>query len=65
MRAEVLRLLGDRGALAAASARCRAFMAREFGEERILAPYLSAFEEAARSRAHTASVLATSARRHV
>lgn len=65
MRDEVLRLLGDRDALAAASARSRAFMAREFGEERILAPYLTAFEEAARNRIHTPRILATSARRHV
>lgn len=62
---EVLRLLADRGALATASARCRAFMAREFGEERILAPYLTAFEEAARNRDHGRQILVTSASRHV
>ncbi|TLY92837.1 MAG: glycosyltransferase family 4 protein, partial [Gammaproteobacteria bacterium] len=65
MRAEVLRLLGDRSALAAAGARCRAFMEREFAEDRILAPYLAAFEEVIRNRIRTAGIAATSARRHV
>ena len=65
MRDEVLRLLGDPGALAAASERCRAFMTREFAEERILGPYLSAFEEAIRSRARTPGLLPVSVRRHV
>jgi glycosyltransferase involved in cell wall biosynthesis len=41
----IRRLLADRGALAAASARCRAYMAREYSEDRILAAYLAAFEE--------------------
>ena len=45
MRAAIRRLLGDRGALAEAGARCRAYVAREYSEERILAPYLAAFEE--------------------
>ncbi|TLZ25639.1 MAG: glycosyltransferase family 4 protein [Gammaproteobacteria bacterium] len=65
MHAEVRRLLGDRSALAAAGARCRAFMEREFAEDRILAPYLAAFEELLRSRIRTAGIAATSARRHV
>jgi glycosyltransferase involved in cell wall biosynthesis len=65
MRQEVLRLLGDRSALAAAGARCRAFMEREFAEDRILAPYLATFEEVIRNRRRTARILATSARRHV
>ena len=65
MRAEVMRLLGEPEALAAASARCRAFMAREFAEDRILAPYLTAFEELIRDRADSPAMLATSARRHV
>lgn len=38
-------LLGDSAAWTAASDRCRAFMAREYGEERVLAPYLAAFEQ--------------------
>jgi glycosyltransferase involved in cell wall biosynthesis len=64
MRDEVLRLLGDRIALAAASARCRAFMEREYAEDRIVAPYLAAFEEALRNRTRSAGILATSAGRH-
>lgn len=50
MRDEVRRLLADPVALSEMSEKCRAFMAREFAEERILAPYLAAFEEASRSR---------------
>jgi glycosyltransferase involved in cell wall biosynthesis len=62
MRAEVLRLLSDRITLAAASARCRAFMEREYAEDRIVAPYLAAFEEVIRNRIRSAGILATSAR---
>ena len=65
MHAEVLRLLRDRSALAAAGARCRAFMERECAEDRILAPYLAAFEELLRNRIRSAGIAATSARRHV
>lgn len=45
MRDAIRRLLGDAGAHAAAAARCRAHMAREYAEERVLAPYLDAFGE--------------------
>jgi glycosyltransferase involved in cell wall biosynthesis len=38
-------LLADRAAWAAASARCAAYMAREFGEDKVLRPYLETFEE--------------------
>jgi len=63
MRAAILRLLRDPGALASASSRCRAFMAREYAEDKILAPYLTAFEELTRTSVpHT---LAVSDRRHV
>jgi glycosyltransferase involved in cell wall biosynthesis len=65
MREEVLRLLGDPGALVEASARCRAFMAREFAEERILAPYLAAFEGPTRNRVRAPGVPAMSERHHV
>jgi glycosyltransferase involved in cell wall biosynthesis len=47
----VRRLLGDASAWRAASNRCRAFMAREYGEGRILADYLETFEEVMRPRA--------------
>ena len=63
MRDAILRLLRDPSELASVSSRCRAFMAREYAEDRILTPYLTAFEELTRSSVpHT---LATSARRHV
>lgn len=65
MRDEVRRLLADSAALSEMSERCRAFMAREFGEERILAPYLAAFEEAQRSRLRTPEVAPAGASRHV
>jgi len=41
-------LLQDKAAWQAASDRCRAFMAREYGEDRILAPYLETFGEVLR-----------------
>jgi glycosyltransferase involved in cell wall biosynthesis len=46
-------LLGDPAAWKAASDRCRAFMAREYGEDKVLATYLDTFEEVMRiDRAH-------------
>jgi glycosyltransferase involved in cell wall biosynthesis len=42
------RLLADAAARREASARCRAYMAREYGEDRVLAAYLDAFAEAMR-----------------
>jgi glycosyltransferase involved in cell wall biosynthesis len=42
------RLLDDPGAWRAASDRCRGFMAREYGEDRILAAYLETFREVMR-----------------
>jgi glycosyltransferase involved in cell wall biosynthesis len=46
MAAALERLLDDRAAWAEASARCKAYMARAYGEERILAPYLELFHRA-------------------
>ncbi len=43
MRARIVELTSDRASWLAASARCIAFMRREFDEDRILAPYLAAF----------------------
>jgi len=40
----IVRLLNDTAAWNEASARCRAFMARHYGEERVLATYLDTFE---------------------
>lgn len=48
MRDAIQRLLGSAGARAAAGVRCREYMEREYAEERILAPYLAAFEELTR-----------------
>jgi glycosyltransferase involved in cell wall biosynthesis len=45
---KVQALLDDEGAWRAASARCTHFMAREYGEARVLRPYLAAFDEALR-----------------
>lgn len=44
------RLLEDNTAWRAASERCRAFMAREYGEDRILADYLETFDAVMRTR---------------
>ena len=54
----IRRLLGDAGALAAAGGRCRAYIARAYSEERILAPYLAAFEELSREAAGSERLLA-------
>jgi glycosyltransferase involved in cell wall biosynthesis len=43
-------LLADPTAWRATSERCRAYMAREHGEERVLRDYLAAFDEALRGR---------------
>lgn len=45
MQAAIRALLDDPEELAAAGARCRAYVARGYAEEQILAPYLDAFEE--------------------
>lgn len=48
MRDAIRTLLDSAGARAAAGASCREYMAREYAEERVLAPYLAAFEELTR-----------------
>jgi len=58
-------LLGDPGEWKAASERCRAFMAREYGEDKILAAYLDAFERAMCFEASGSQMLASSQTRHV
>jgi glycosyltransferase involved in cell wall biosynthesis len=55
-------LLGSRESWQAASDRCRRFMAREFGDDRILAAYLDTFEQALHSGRTSA---ATPARRAI
>jgi glycosyltransferase involved in cell wall biosynthesis len=48
MRDAIRRLLRDAEAHGAAAQRCRAYVTREYAEERVLAPYLTAFEELTR-----------------
>jgi glycosyltransferase involved in cell wall biosynthesis len=60
----VAQLLGDTAAWSAASARCRAFMAREFGEEKVLAPYLAAFEQVMGERGEASAIAAREGARH-
>ena len=63
MRGAVGRLLAEPDALAALGARCRAYMRREHAEERILAPYLAAFEELTRGPVDAQQLLADGGRR--
>jgi len=53
-------LLGSRAAWQAASDRCRRFMAREFGEEKILSAYLETFDDVMRSVTPNARDIRTS-----
>src|SRR5690348_1474195 len=63
--AAVRRLLRDATAWKAASDRCRAFMAREHSEDKILAPYLDTFEEIMRLDARDEKLLMSNEPRHV
>lgn len=66
LAAAAQRLLDDRGAWEAASARCLEFMAREHGADRVLRPYLETFEAALAAVAaqRTQAGLGRSAGRH-
>jgi len=57
-------LLEDPQELAAAGARCRAYVARGYAEEQILAPYLKTFEELTRNNLRRPPMLAASERPH-
>jgi len=61
----VRHLLRDTTAWKAASDRCRAFMAREHGEDKVLAPYLDTFEEVMRLDPSNAKMLVSNEPRHV
>ena len=63
--AAVRHLLDDATAWKTASDRCRAFMAREHGEDKVLAPYLDTFEEVMRLDARDEKVLMSNEPRHV
>ncbi|HEY8068184.1 MAG TPA: glycosyltransferase family 4 protein [Burkholderiales bacterium] len=65
MRHAIRQLLGDPAALAAAGNRCRQFMAREFSEDKVLAPYLAAFEGAQRHSAPGSRMILPDGARHV
>jgi glycosyltransferase involved in cell wall biosynthesis len=58
-------LLDDPAAWKATSERCRAYMAREYGDDKILASYLDAFKGVMRSGASGEDMLASGAARHV
>jgi glycosyltransferase involved in cell wall biosynthesis len=57
-------LLGSHGAWQAASDRCRRFMAREFGDDRILTAYLDTFAQVLHSRRTGAATPARRATSH-
>lgn len=57
-------LLGSSEAWQAASDRCRRFMAREFGEDRILSTYLDTFEQVMHSGSAGANSIPSSAATH-
>lgn len=58
-------LLWSPAVVEAASGRCRAFMAREHGEDKVLGPYLAAFDEVLHRGAAGSRLLAASGVRHV
>jgi len=57
----VLRLLADPAEWKAASERCRAYVDREYGDEKVLAAYIETFEKALR-RPATDRMIASHAR---
>lgn len=64
MREAVRAFLDDPQQLAAAGARCRAHVARDYAEEQILAPYLTAFEELSRDNPRRPPMLAANVGPH-
>lgn len=60
----IARLLGSSRAWQAASDRCSRFMAREFGDDRILSTYLDTFERVMRSGTADAKAIPSSATTH-
>jgi glycosyltransferase involved in cell wall biosynthesis len=65
MHAAIRDLLNDAPALAAAGERCRQYMQREYGEERLLAPYLAAFAELSQAPAAVAPLVSADEGRRV
>ena len=62
--AAVRELLDDEAAWEAASRRCRSYMEREYGEDKVLAVYLDTFEKLARSPAASAGIAVAGGARH-
>jgi hypothetical protein len=58
-------LLGDPAAWKAASDRCRMFIAREYGDDKVLATYLDTFAEVMRIDTSSAEMIASGRARHV
>ena len=61
----VRHLLGDPAACQAASDRCRAFMAREYGEDKVLGSYLDTFDRVLCRDGADAGIRVSSTARHV
>jgi glycosyltransferase involved in cell wall biosynthesis len=61
----IIHLLRDSVAWKAASDRCRAYVAREFGEDRVLAVYLDTFERVARTDTPSTKAIVSGHARHV
>ncbi len=61
----ITHLLGDLNAWNAASDRCRAFMDREYGEDKVLAAYLDTFEQVTRIDTSDAKMIVSGQARHV
>jgi glycosyltransferase involved in cell wall biosynthesis len=57
-------LLGEPAAWKAVSDRCRAFMAREYGEDKVLATYLDTFEEVMRIDTANANMIVSGKAHH-
>jgi len=62
--AAVRRLLDDKAAWQAANWRCRAYMEREYGEDKVLVPYLSTFESLAQPARAGAGIAVAGGARH-
>jgi len=61
----IRRLLGDAAAWKMASDRCRDYMAREYGEDKVLAAYLHTFQRVLRMGSSGAKIIVTENARNV
>jgi glycosyltransferase involved in cell wall biosynthesis len=61
----ITHLLRDSSAWSVASDRCRGFMAREYGEDKVLAAYLDTFEQVTRVSTGDAKMIVSGQARHV